>query len=62
MPGAKGMSQRDLARALGKSELEISKWLTGLHNLELKTIARIEEVLGEEILSVPQTLPGRRAA
>lgn len=58
----KGMNQKDLAQAMGKSESEISKWLTGLHNLELKTIARIEEVLGEEILSVPKTRPERRAA
>ena len=51
---AKGMSQKDLAKALGKSESEISKWLTGTHNLELKTIARIEEALGEDILAVPK--------
>jgi transcriptional regulator with XRE-family HTH domain len=49
---AKGMAQKDLAKALGKSESEISKWLTGTHNLELKTIAKIEEVLGEDILAV----------
>lgn len=51
---AKGINQKDLAQAMGKSESEISKWLTGLHNLELKTIARIEVVLGEEILRFPK--------
>ncbi len=50
---ARGMTQKDLAKALGKSESEISRWLTGRHNLELKTITRIEEVLGEDILVVP---------
>jgi transcriptional regulator with XRE-family HTH domain len=45
-------TQRDLARALGKSESEISKWLTGLHNLELKTIYKIESALGEDIIEV----------
>ncbi|RAJ93253.1 helix-turn-helix protein [Larkinella arboricola] len=50
----KGMSQKDLAVALRKSESEISKWLSGTHNLELKTIIRIEEALGEEILVVPR--------
>ena len=45
-------TQRDLARAMGKSESEISKWLTGLHNLELRTIYKIEAVLGEEIIEV----------
>ena len=49
----KGMSQKDLALALHKSESEISKWLSGTHNLELKTIIRIEEALGEDILTVP---------
>lgn len=49
----KEMTQRDLAKALGKSESEISKWLTGTHNLELKTIAKIEAVLGQDILTVP---------
>lgn len=51
----KQMSQRDLAMALHKSESEISKWLSGSHNLELKTIIRIEEALGEDILTVPSS-------
>lgn len=51
----KGMSQKDLAIAMHKSESEISKWLSGTHNLELKTIVRIEEALGEDILAVPTT-------
>ncbi|AUD04056.1 helix-turn-helix domain-containing protein [Spirosoma pollinicola] len=51
----KGMSQKDLAVALHKSESEISKWVSGTHNLELKTIVRIEEALGEDILTVPKS-------
>ena len=47
-----GKTQRDLARAMGKSESEISKWLTGLHNLELQTIYKIESVLDEDIIEV----------
>ena len=47
-----GKTQRDLARALGKSESEISKWLTGLHNLELRTIYKIEMALGEDVITV----------
>lgn len=50
----KGMTQKDLAVALHKSESEISKWVSGSHNLELKTIIRIEEALGEDILTVPK--------
>ena len=51
----KNMTQKDLAVALHKSESEISKWLSGTHNLEIKTIIRIEEALGEEILTVPKS-------
>jgi transcriptional regulator with XRE-family HTH domain len=39
-------------KKLGKSEAEISKWLSGLHNMELKTIAKIENALDEEVLAV----------
>lgn len=47
----KGMKQRDLALALGKSESEVSKWLAGEHNFTLRSIAKLEAVLGEEILT-----------
>ncbi len=45
-----GKEQKDLAIALGKTESEISKWLTGTHNFTIKTIAKIESVLGESII------------
>lgn len=48
----KGMKRRDLAAALGKSESEVSKWLAGEHNFTLKSIAKLEAVLGEDILVV----------
>ncbi|MDC9721978.1 MAG: helix-turn-helix transcriptional regulator [Urechidicola sp.] len=50
---SKGMSQKDLAQSLGKRPSEISKWLNEGHNLTLKTIAKIEAVLGEDIINVP---------
>lgn len=46
------MDQKDLAKALVKSESEISKWLSGSHNFTLKTVARIEEVLGGKLLEI----------
>lgn len=52
-----GKTQRDLARLLDKSESEISRWLTGLHNLELKTIYKIEAVLETDIISVTPNEP-----
>lgn len=46
------MDQKDLAKALGKNESEISKWMSGSHNFTLKTIARIEDVLGDKLLEI----------
>ena len=43
------MTQRQLAAKLGKSESEISTWLTGTHTFTTKTIAKIEIALGEHI-------------
>jgi len=45
-----GKEQKDLAKMLGKSESEISKWMTGTHNFTIKTIAKMESVLGESII------------
>jgi len=45
-----GKEQKDLAKLLGKSESEISKWITGAHNFTIKTVAKIESVLGESII------------
>ena len=30
---SKGMSQKDFARLMGKTETEVSRWLSGTHNL-----------------------------
>lgn len=50
----KGWSQADFARAAGKKEAEISKWMSGQHNFTIRTVAFIETVLGERILAVRQ--------
>ncbi len=50
----KGLKQKDLADKLGKSEAEISKWLSGTHNFTLRSIAKIEAVLNEKIIEFPQ--------
>lgn len=46
----KNLKQKDLAGMLGKKEAEISKWLTGFHNFTVKSIAKIETALGEQII------------
>ena len=43
-------SQKTLADALGKEPSEISKWLSGLHNLSLESITKMETVLGQDII------------
>jgi len=48
----KGMSQKDLAHALGKTETEVSRWLSGTHNLTTATIAKISVALGQDIIQV----------
>ena len=51
---AKGMTQKELAQKLGKTETEVSRWLSGTHNLTLSTICKISSALGEEIVIVPK--------
>ena len=46
----RGMKQRDLAKALGKTETEVSRWLSGTHNITIATIAKIATVLGDDII------------
>lgn len=48
----KKMSQTEFAKAMGKKDSEISRWLGGCHNFTIATIARIETTLGEDIISV----------
>ena len=47
-----GKEQKDLARLLGKSESEISKWMTGTHNFTINTLAKIQAVLGESVIKI----------
>jgi len=49
-----GKNQRDLANMLGKRESEISKWMRGTHNFTFLTICKIEHVLNERIILLPE--------
>ena len=50
---AKGLSQRDFARLMGKSENEVSRWLSGTHHLTMATLCKISLALGQDIITVP---------
>ncbi|NCA77107.1 MAG: XRE family transcriptional regulator [Alphaproteobacteria bacterium] len=53
MLGQRGWSQKILAGKMGKETSEVSKWLSGLHNLTLQSISKMESVFNEEILITP---------
>ena len=48
-----GMTQKDLAKRLGKQESEVSRWLGGMHNLTLRNLARLNVALGAKVIIVP---------
>ncbi len=48
----KNMTQRDLAKKMGRSEAAISRWISGFPNLTLKSIAEISNALGEPLVRV----------
>lgn len=50
----KGVQQKEFAKKLNKKESEVSKWLNGDHNFTIKTIAKIEDVLNEDIIIIPK--------
>lgn len=49
----KGLSQKALADMLGCSAQYINKLVSGKENLTLETIARIEGLLGVELIAIP---------
>jgi plasmid maintenance system antidote protein VapI len=48
----KGLSQKDFAKLIGKTEAEVCRWLCGTHNFTLKTIAKISSVLDVQLINV----------
>ena len=50
----KGYTQKQLAEKLDKTPSEIHKWLSGEHNFTLRSIAKLEAELGENLLEVPE--------
>lgn len=50
----KKMTQRDLAKKMGRSEAVISRWTSGFPNLTLKSISEISNALGEPLIRVAE--------
>ena len=48
----KNISKKLLAKKMGKTEAEVSRWLGGTHNFTLRTIAKISDALGVKLLSI----------
>jgi len=46
----KGWSKGDLAKAMDKNPSEVTKWLSGMHNLTLKSIIKMEQALGIDLI------------
>jgi len=47
-----GMTQRELACRMGRSEAVISRWTTGFPNFTVKTIAELSSALGEPLVNI----------
>lgn len=51
----RNISQGEFAKMLNKKPSEISKWLTGMHNLTLKSIIKMEVALDVDLISIEPT-------
>lgn len=47
----RGIKKQEFAKMLGKKSSEISKWLTGTHNLTLKSITKMEVALNIDLMN-----------
>lgn len=48
----RGLSQKEFAHLMGKTEPEVSRWVGGTHNLTIRALAKISVVLGEDVIKV----------
>jgi len=48
----KNISHKELAKKMGKTEAEVSRWVGGTHNFTLRTIAKISSAIGTDLIRV----------
>lgn len=48
----KHISHKELAKQMGKTEAEVSRWVGGTHNFTLRTIAKISTAIGVDLIGV----------
>ncbi|MDE6768335.1 MAG: helix-turn-helix transcriptional regulator [Muribaculaceae bacterium] len=48
----KNITQKQLAKQMGKTEAEVSRWLGGTHNFTLRTIAKISKALDVKLVTI----------
>ena len=47
----RGIKKNEFAKMLGKKPSEVTKWLSGLHNLTLKSITKMEVALDVDLIN-----------
>ncbi|MEG9327031.1 helix-turn-helix domain-containing protein [Salinimicrobium catena] len=48
----RNLTRTEFAKKLGKSPSEVSKWLSGSHNLTLKSITKMEVALETDLINI----------
>ena len=46
----RGLTQKQFAKMVGKTESEVCRWLSGRHNFTIRTLAKISTALGTDII------------
>ncbi|MBO7493923.1 MAG: helix-turn-helix transcriptional regulator [Bacteroidales bacterium] len=46
------ITHKEWASQIGKTEAEVSRWVSGTHNFTLRTLAKISVALGEDLIKL----------
>jgi transcriptional regulator with XRE-family HTH domain len=50
-----GITQKQLAQRMALKESQVSRWMTGMHNLTLRSLTALEVALDGDVITVPNT-------